>query len=163
MQDVIQTERLILEKLHVDDSDFVKVLVNTKGWLENIGDRNVYSKYDAISYVHKLLKTEHLFYWVVKTKEKKTSIGIISFQKRNYLEHFDIGFAFLPDFNNRGYAYEATKAVMLMAAAFPEFQTILATVKQTNLKSIRLLTKLGFRFEKEIESDNKTIHVYSNA
>ena len=41
-----------------------------------------------------------------------------------------------------------------MVSELPEFKTILATTLSTNKKSIKLLTKLGFQFEKEIALEN---------
>jgi [ribosomal protein S5]-alanine N-acetyltransferase len=163
IENTIFTARLNVEKITLDDYDFIESLVNTKGWIENIGDRNIHSKNDAIAYINKILGTENFFYWVVRTKDANTPIGIISFLKRSYLENFDIGFAFLPDFTNKGYAYEAAKALLLTVSKLPEFNSILATTLYSNNNSIKLLTKLGFRFEKEIEIENAKLHIYTNA
>ena len=38
---------------------------------------------------------------------------------------------------------------------------ILATTIPNNINSIKLLKKLGFQFDKEIETDNEKLHVYS--
>src|SRR5450755_3988241 len=135
IQNTIFTGRLNLEKLNIDDYDFINVLVNSKGWIENIGDRNIHSKNDAIVYINKILETENFFYWVVRTKDANTSIGIISFLKRSYLENFDIGFAFLPQFSNNGYAFEAAKAVLFMVSKLPEFNIVLATTLYSNKNS----------------------------
>ena len=51
IQNSILTDRLMLEKLKVDDYDFILSLVNTTGWIENIGDRNIHSKNEAIEYI----------------------------------------------------------------------------------------------------------------
>jgi len=150
-----------LEIINPDDYEFMQLLVNSKGWLENIGDRNVHSKNDAIAYIDKIMRTENLFYWIVRIKEENTPIGIISFIKRSYLEHFDIGFALLPGFHNNGYAYEAAKAVLTMVSGLAGFTTILATTISSNTNSMKLLTKLGFRYEREIDIDNKMLQVYS--
>ena len=111
IQNSILTDRLILEKLKADDYDFILSIVNSRGWIENIGDRNLHSKDEAIEYINKILRTEDFTYWVVRIKKAKTPIGIISLIKRTYLENFDIGFAFLPQYTHYGYAYEAAKAV----------------------------------------------------
>jgi [ribosomal protein S5]-alanine N-acetyltransferase len=163
IQNSIVTDRLILEKLKAGDYDFILSLVNTIGWIENIGDRNIHSKYEAIDYINKILWTENFIYWVVRTNDDHTPIGIISLIKRSYLEYFDIGFAFLPEYSNYGYAYEAAKAVLLMISKLPEFKIVLATTLFSNKSSIKLLTKLGFRYEKENETESKKMNIYSNA
>ena len=163
IQNSILTDRLNLKKLRVDDHDFILSLVNTKGWIENIGDRNIHSETEAIEYINKILWTENFIYWVVRIKDDHTPIGIISLIKRNYLENFDIGFAFLPAYNNYGYAYEAAKAVLLMISKLPEFKIVLATTIFSNKSSIKFLTKIGFRYEKENETENEKMHIYTNA
>jgi len=163
MQNEIITERLSLNLLTIDDCDFVKRLVNTEGWIAFIGDRYVHTNDDAIAYVTKILNTENLFYWVVRTRDNNTPVGIISFMKRNYLESFDIGFAFLPEYNGNGYAYEAAKEVLSMVSKTPGYYPVVATTVPQNAKSIKLLTKLGLHFEKEIEVEDEMLHVYSNS
>jgi RimJ/RimL family protein N-acetyltransferase len=169
IQNAIFTERLNLEKLNTDDYDFINTLVNSKGWIENIGDRNIHSKNDAVAFIDKILVTENFYYWVVRTKDANTPMGIISFLKRSYLDHFDIGFAFLPAFSNKGFAYEAAKAVLHTMSRQPAFKIVLATTLHTNINSIKLLIKLGFRFEKEIEIENEIkiekakLLIYTNA
>jgi [ribosomal protein S5]-alanine N-acetyltransferase len=162
MKTKITTQRLTLSPITEDDYSFMLALVNTKGWLEFIGDRKVHSKEDAIKYIQKIKKTEDLNYWIVRLKNNNTSIGIISFLKRSYLENFDIGFAFLPEFYGYGYAYEAAKEILSVVSKKPEHAKILATTVPQNTNSIKLLTKLGFYFEKEIEIQNEKLHVYSN-
>ncbi|HEX3767504.1 MAG TPA: GNAT family N-acetyltransferase [Puia sp.] len=163
IQNSILTARLILKKLSVHDTDFILSIVNSKGWLENIGDRNIHSKKEATEYINKILRTENFTYWVVRTRDTNTSIGIISLIKRAYLENFDIGFAFLPEYHNYGYAYEAAKSVLMMVSRSPEFKIMLATTLPSNISSIKLLTKLGFRYEKENETENNKMHIYTNA
>jgi [ribosomal protein S5]-alanine N-acetyltransferase len=162
MQSTITTERLTLNVLAVDDFEFIEAIVNTKGWIEFIGDRNVHSKEDAIAYIQKVKATQNLTYWVASITAINKPIGIISFIKRTYLDHFDIGFAFLPEFNGQGYAYEAAKEVLAIAETYPEYHPVLATTIPHNINSIKLLTKLGLHFDKEIEVDNIKLCVYSN-
>jgi RimJ/RimL family protein N-acetyltransferase len=162
LQNIIITDRLILEKIKPDDHDFLISLLNSKGWMENIGDRNIHSVNDAVLYINKILETENFFYWVVRIKEENIPVGIVSFMKRNYLGHFDIGFAFLPFHHNKGYAYEASNAVLAMVSKLPEHRKVLATTRPSNTDSIRLLSKLGFKFEKKMELESKKLHVYTN-
>ena len=158
----LATERLSLDALAEEDHVFIQELVNTKGWLQFIGDRNVHSKEDAIGYINRINATENVHYWVVRLAATHTSIGIITFLKRAYLKYFDIGFAFLSQYSGKGYAYEATKAVFSLVTLNPEHATVLATTKPANVSSIKLLTKLGLRFDKEIEVGGDKLYVYSN-
>jgi [ribosomal protein S5]-alanine N-acetyltransferase len=157
----ISTSRLNLKLIAHEDCDFMCALVNTQGWLAFIGDRNIHSKNDAAAYISRLLNTENLFYWVVGLKESDIPIGIVSFLKRAYLDSYDIGFAFLPEFGGNGYAYEAASETLKIVSQNPAYKPILATTVPANEKSIKLLVKLGFRFEREIELANEKLHIYA--
>jgi [ribosomal protein S5]-alanine N-acetyltransferase len=158
---LIETDRLRLQLIRERDASFMQALLNTQGWIENIGDRNVHSKTDALAYIDRIKGMENLFYWVVRVKETGKPIGLVSFMKRVYLAHYDLGFAFLPDYSGLGFAFEAAGAVQVMAGRQPDFLTICATTIPKNESSIRLLIKLGFEFESELDIFNELLHVYS--
>src|ERR1044072_2576440 len=101
---VINTERLLLQPLSLQDDQFIFELVNTEGWLKFIGNRNINALTDAQIYIRKILSSENIAYLVVSLKKVGDKIGVITFIKREYLEHHDIGFAFLPAFSKNGYA-----------------------------------------------------------
>jgi RimJ/RimL family protein N-acetyltransferase len=118
---------------------------------------------DAREYIQKIMDNSNIDYSLVKRKEDQTKIGIITFIQRDYLGHPDIGFAFLPAYCNKGYAYEATKAVMENLIETNHLSHILATTIPENLNSIKLLKKLGLSFEKEIEVNKVKLQVYGAA
>jgi [ribosomal protein S5]-alanine N-acetyltransferase len=163
MKNQMVTDRLCLDLLTEADHQFILALVNSQGWLDFIGDRNVHSTEEAIAYIHKVMNTQDLFYWVVRVTRWNIPVGIISFIKRSYLDNFDIGFAFLPEYNGNGYACEAAKAVLSMVSRHPGYYPVLATTLPQNIRSVRLLTKLGFHFEKQMEVEGERLLVYSNA
>lgn len=157
------TDRLHIDILTPADHEFILQLLNSKGWLEFIGDRNVHSKEDAVAYITKILNTENVFYWVVKIKQGNIPIGIITFLKRDYLENFDIGFAFLPNYGGMGYAYESANEILSLVNTVPGYNPVYATTIPGNVKSINLLNKLGLYFEKEMEVGDKMLHIYSSS
>lgn len=161
MQETITTSRLSIHLLRIEDHEFIRELVNTQGWLQYIGDRNIHSDGDALRYVQHVLNSPAVTYWVVTIKQTDTSIGIVSLIKRAYLEHFDIGFAFLPQHVGLGYAYEATGALLAMLHHLPEYKTMLATTVPENTKSVGLLKKLGFHYSHELEVETTKLHIYS--
>jgi RimJ/RimL family protein N-acetyltransferase len=161
MKNHITTERLHLDILAPEDHDFIQQLVNSKGWLHFIGNRKVHSKEDAINYVNKLMHAPDIHYWVVRQKENDEPVGVVTFMKRPYLEHFDIGFAFLPQYNGKGYAYEAASEVLAMVRAQPEYSVVFATTLPHNESSIKLITKLGMQYEKEIEAEGELLLLYA--
>ena len=157
------TDRLFIEPLTFNDTAFILELVNTEGWLTFIGNRNVHSEMDAKEYIQKIIDNSNTDYSLVKRKEDQTKIGIITFIQRDYLDHPDIGFAFLPAYSNKGYAYEATKAVLKNLIETNNLAHILATTIPENLHSIKLLKKLGLSYEKEIEVNKVKLQIYGAA
>jgi RimJ/RimL family protein N-acetyltransferase len=85
---------------------------------------------------------------------------LISFLKRDYLEFFDLGFAFLPEYARQGYAYEASEAVLHRMMQDPKHHTVQATTLPSNQASINLLGKLGFQFQEERIDEDIKFHVF---
>jgi RimJ/RimL family protein N-acetyltransferase len=159
-EDIITTGRLLVEPMSPADSDFIFELVNTAGWLKFIGNRNITSLTDADNYIKRILENSNVFYWVATLKNTTDKLGVVTYIKRDYLDHHDIGFAFLPRFANNGYAYEATNAVLHHLIKEHHLKHILATTIPENIRSVKLLKKIGLTFEKEIEISNEKLHVY---
>ncbi|HEV8176738.1 MAG TPA: GNAT family N-acetyltransferase, partial [Gemmatimonadales bacterium] len=88
--------------------------------------------------------------WLVELKESQTAIGICGLLKRENLSDVDIGFAFLPQFRSKGYAYESTAAVMEHARTVLSLKRVVAIANDDNTGSHRVLEKLGMRFERMI-------------
>jgi [ribosomal protein S5]-alanine N-acetyltransferase len=160
IQPSLIAERLLIQPLTISDANFILELVNTEGWITFIGNRNITSQVDASAYILRILENTNTSYWVVKRKDNQQAIGIVTYIKRDYLEHHDIGFAFLPHFTNNGYAYEATTAVLTALIQEHKVAHILATTVPENIRSIKLLKKIGLVFEKEIDVKDETLHVY---
>lgn len=161
MHHILTSSRLTLTALAPADAEFIFELVNTPGWIKFIGDRNVKTIHDAESMVRKIMDNPNVNYWVVRTREQQTSIGIISLVKRDYLESFDVGFAFLPQHMGQGYAYEAAMAFMYALIETDAYPTILATTLAHNSSSIALLSKIGLRFDRELTIESETLQVYA--
>lgn len=88
--------------------------------------------------------------YLTELKDVGIPIGICGLIKRDGLENVDIGFAFLPKFWARGYAYESAAAVMAYGKTVLGLNRIVAITSPDNYASGRLLEKLGLRFERMI-------------
>ena len=160
MQSSFLTERLSLTALNLTDAKFIFELVNTEGWLTYIGDRKIHLLEDAQSYIQKIMVNPDISYWVVRLRQDDAPTGIISLITRDYLEHPDIGFAFLPSFTNNGYAYEATRIVLNHFIDNTEHPFMHGVTVVENTASINLLKKLGFQFQKEIDVNKEKLQLY---
>jgi RimJ/RimL family protein N-acetyltransferase len=83
--------------------------------------------------------------WLVELKETGTPAGICGLVKRDTLPDADIGYAFLPRFWSRGYAYESAAAVMNHALGALGLRRVLAITNPDNAGSIKVLEKVGLK------------------
>lgn len=152
---VLETQRLSLRQCVIDDVDFTLRLLNEPSYIENIGDKGVRDIEAARSY---LLNGPIASYekngfglWLVLLKDTNTAIGMCGLIKRDFLEDVDIGYAFLPEYCSKGYALEAATAVMSYAKNAFDLKRVVAIVNPQNYRSISLLEKLGFQYQKMIK------------
>lgn len=157
----LETSRLKLRELEQADAAFIFELLNTPRWIQFIGDRQIRTIIDAAAYIQKIKETVFTNYWVVMVKEQQQPIGVITFMKRDYLDHYDIGFAFLPAYFKQGYGYEAAQALLDKVKSDGTHTEIVATVLRENTSSIQLLEKLGLTFNKEIVVNNEPLLLYT--
>ena len=116
--------------------------------------------FDAIKDAEERIKEGHFnsyeaygfgFYKLQLKGEDKRSIGTCGLIKRDTLEDVDIGFAFLPEYENKGFGYESSLEVMRLAKEVFKLNKIVAITNPDNEKSIGLLEKLGLTFEKKVK------------
>jgi RimJ/RimL family protein N-acetyltransferase len=165
-QTVVETERLMLRKLTLDDAEFMLRLLNEPSFITNIGDRKVRTIEQARDYImtYPFASYEqfNLGPYLIQSKETSSSIGICGYRKRESLEFPDIGYALLPEYCGQGYALEASIAVLRYGREFLRMTDILGLVNPDNSPSIRLLEKLGFTFLRamRLEAESAEVHLY---
>ncbi|HKQ75004.1 MAG TPA: GNAT family N-acetyltransferase [Blastocatellia bacterium] len=151
---VLETDRLNLRRLSIDDAEFILQLLNEPSFLRFIGDKGVRTLDDARDYILNgpIAMYNRLGFglYLTELKDGGDAIGICGLIKRDGLEDVDIGFAFLPKFWGAGYAHESASAVMAYGKNAFGLNRIVAVTAPDNHSSIRVLEKLGFRFEKMI-------------
>ncbi|MHC2992484.1 hypothetical protein OB13_13145, partial [Pontibacter sp. HJ8] len=101
---------------------------------------------------------------LVERKEDQKAIGMCGILNRDTLDHPDIGFAFLPEFNGNGYAFEIASATMNYAKDRLKLSKIAAITIPANVRSIRLLEKIGLRFTRTFcfPDRDEELLLYSN-
>ena len=160
---ILETERLLLHHLSIEDADFILELLNEPSFIRNIGDRGIRTIEGANSYilngpVASYAKNGFGLY-LVKLKETDESIGMCGLIKRDTLEDVDIGYAFLPRFWSKGYAVESARAVKEYARIAVGLKRIVAIVDPQNEDSIHVLEKLGLQFEKMVKLSEDDIEL----
>jgi ribosomal-protein-alanine N-acetyltransferase len=160
----LDTERLELHPFTEADADFVLRLLNEPSFLRYIGDRGVHDLDSARRYIvdgpvagyarygHGLLR--------VVRRSDGASIGMCGVLRRDSLPDPDLGFSFFPDYWSQGYAQESARAVMDHARQSLDIGRILAITTQDNGPSMRLLGKLGFRFDRMVTMGAEELRLF---
>ena len=152
---VLKTDRLILRRYTLDDAEFIMRLVNDPSWLRFIGDKNVHNLDDARRYLREgpldMYERYGFGMYRVEERDSGTPAGMCGLIKRDTLPDADVGYAFLPEFRGKGYAFEAASAVLEHGHRVFGLKRILAITSLDNAGSIRVLEKAGMKFEREME------------
>ncbi len=85
--------------------------------------------------------------YLVELKERGDPMGICGLVKRDALEDVDVGFAFLPAFWLKGYAFESVSGVIAYGRRTLGLRRIVAVTQLDNVGSIKTLEKAGLTFE----------------
>ena len=161
----IDTPRLRLRPFTLGDAPFIMELVNDPDWLRYIGDKNVSDLEGARRYLREgplASYARHGFGLLAVEEKGGATVGMCGILKRDTLPEPDLGFAFLPGARGKGFASEAARAV-LAAARAAGYRRILAIVTPANDRSIAVLERAGFAFEREapLTDDAAPVRVYA--
>jgi len=152
---ILETGRLRLRKLTVDDAEFILRLLNEASFIQSIGDKGVRTLEDARSYIltGPIASYDKFGFglWLVENRTDGVPMGMCGLLKRDTLEDVDIGYALVPEFWSKGFAMEAAAAVLSYGKSDFGMKRIVAIVSPQNDSSIRLLEKLGFAFERMVK------------
>ena len=160
---IFETERLLLRHFTIEDAEFIFELLNEPSFIQNIGDRGVRSLPDASSYlmngpIASYAKNGFGLYLVV-LKDTNESIGMCGLIKRDGLEDVDIGYAFLPRYWSKGYAVESARATKEYAKDVIGLKRLVAITDPANEGSIRVLERIGLRFERMVKLSDDDIEL----
>lgn len=164
---ILYTPRLELHPTSKKDATFLLELLNSPKWIQNIGDRQVHTIAQAEQYIAEKMEPQaaRLGFgnFTLVRKEDGQKIGTCGLYDREGLEGVDIGFALLPAYEGKGYAFEAAQKLLKMAQKEWKLSTIQGITLEKNIASRRLLEKLGLEFKKYIHlaNDEEELMLYS--
>jgi RimJ/RimL family protein N-acetyltransferase len=146
----LQTPRLVLEPLSVDDGQFMLELLTDPEFIAHVGDRQVRTREQAVAYLEtRVLPSfaEHGFGMLaLRLKDSGETVGLCGLVARAGLDDVDIGYALLPRFRGAGLALEAARRVLDWAIDLG-MRRVVAIVTPENAPSIALLEQLGMIHE----------------
>lgn len=138
-----------------DDAAFMLELLNSPGFLENIGDRGVRDEDQARGYIDdRVLASyrDHGFgMWLALQKADGAPVGLAGLVRREGLDVPDVGYAFIQRVWGQGYAQETAAAVLAHAQGKLGIPKLAAITTPENFASMAVLRKIGFTFQGMIQ------------
>ncbi len=165
---VLETERLALREISVDDAGLILELLNEPSFLRYVGDKGVRTEEDARRYITGgpvASYARHGFGLnLVTRKDDGARMGMCGLLKRDELPDADVGFALLPEYWSRGYVTEAAAAVIAHGRGTVGLTRRLAVTSKDDEASMRVLEKLGFALEGSVKlSDGgEELHLFAS-
>lgn len=165
---VARTARLVVRWFEPGDAAFVLRLLNEPSWIRFIGDRKVRDVEGARAYLDRgpidSCRRHGFGLNLVALRDGGTPIGMCGLIRRETLPDVDVGFAFLPEYWGQGYAREAAAAVLDHGRRVLGIGRIVAILAPDNVRSARLLDRLGFRAAGRVKmppDDEELLHYVS--
>lgn len=150
--DTITTERLILRRFEYTDDEAM-----LKNWVADEKVQSMYSEpvYSTKEAVRELLDKyigsydrDDYYRWAIIEKESGECIGQIAYFLVDSKNHFaEIEYCIGSCFQRRGYATEATKAVISYGFDRIKLHKVQICTKTINAPSKRVIEKCGFTYE----------------
>lgn len=161
-----QTGRLSIRRAITSDSGFILRLLNEPSWIDYIGDKHIRDLDAAGAYISRTLQgsyDKHGFgLMIVETRCDEVPIGLCGLIRRENLQDVDLGYAFLPEYWGKGYAFESASSVIKDGQDTHGLNRLVAITLPRNDACIRLLLRLGFTRESEIllGDDTEALELY---
>lgn len=154
--DSLQTARLLLRPLTVEDAPAYWPLVSNAEILRHVGETPRGSLDEVITVLRERPLADYARHGYgrlgVVERESGRMIGWCGLKVVPELGgEVDIGYRLLPEYWGRGYATEAGRAVIAHGFEQLQLARIVGMTVAANVDSARVLEKLGLRFERELQ------------
>ncbi|MFZ1517176.1 MAG: GNAT family N-acetyltransferase [Ignavibacteriaceae bacterium] len=168
---ILETERLFLRKLSLDDAEEIFALRSNDEVNKYIDRPKAGDIDEAIAFINKVnigVANDNWLYWVICFKDNPMLIGTICLWNLNEVENkAEVGYELIPEYQGKGIAKEALSKIIEFAFDLVQLNKIEAYTHKENLASTRLLEKFNFVRDTLEESkidftvENPNIVVYS--
>jgi len=162
--EIIETKRLLLFPTSEKDADFIFELLNSPKWIKYIGNRNINSRDEAKQLIVEKIMPQYKSLgfgnFTIIRKSDNSKIGTCGLYDREGLEGVDLSFALLPEFEKKGYAFEAANKIVNIAFEKFNIKSIKAYTTKNNISSQKLLEKLKFIEKGTTKINNEEMLLY---
>lgn len=163
MKHILDTERLFLREFTIDDAQLLIDLNSNSNVTRYTGDGPVESVAKAKEILETIIFPQYpnkIGRWAVHLKSNNEFIGWCGLKFIEELNEIDLGYRFFEKHWGKGYATESAKAVLAYGFNALKLQEIVARAAIDNTNSIKVLEKVGMKFEKEAIEHGDKIYKY---
>lgn len=160
---MIETERLILRKAELTDAPFFYELNSDPLVVKYTGDKAFKDLQGAENIVHFLqnqYKNNGYARLTVIEKSLQIPIGWCGLKFHNDTNETDIGYRFMQQYWNKGYATESAKACLAYGFNSLNLNRIIGNAMKENPASIAVFKKIGMTYFADELLDNEPAVVY---
>jgi ribosomal-protein-alanine N-acetyltransferase len=156
----IITDRCVLYPLTQSDFDELTPLFTSEEVRRYLG--GVRPVEDSLSNLNNSIRAVNEHPFVARLNETHECIGYLSIAPHHNPVDMEISNMFLPEHWGNGYAEETVKAVLAFCEQKLNLSRVVSETQTANIRSCRLLEKLGYRVESYTErfGAKQTIYVY---
>jgi len=153
---ILTADELILRQLNIEDENEIFILRSDERVLKYLGKAPAKSIDEARQFIEKInsgIAENQWIYWAISQKDNPGLIGTIclwNFNEDN--TSAEIGFELLPDFFGRGIIQQVLPVVLDYSFQQLGLQAIEGEVSPDNIKSIKLMEKYGFVYNRKQET-----------
>ena len=162
----ITTDRLLIKDISVKEADFYLELFNDPDWIKNINDKGLRTVEAVRDYIEntilKKFQSDGTGFFTIRLKDSKKPIGVSTLLYRDITQFYDLGYGLMKSARGKGYAKEATLAIMDYTKTFFSIPYVYAITKIDNQPSINLLKNVGFKLleQKDIFDEGESSNIF---
>lgn len=160
----IQTERLTLRPLTMDDVETIHKIWTDAGVRKFMWDDEIISFEEASAVVEKSVKyfrCKGLGLWAVLPHDEARIIGFCGYWFFHEPPQLELLYGIITDQWGKGYAPEAAKAMLSFGFEELGFDDVRASADAANVASERVMQKLGMKFTARREAEGLDTIFYS--
>lgn len=153
MNPILQTDRLLLRELNVNDSKSFYELNQNQNVIKYTGDTSFENITEAENFLRNYNDYEMNGFgrWAVIEKSSGEFLGWCGLKYVREIDETDIGFRFFEKYWNRGFATESAMTCLKYGFEKLNLKTVVGRAMAENTASIKVLEKIGMKYEKEFD------------
>jgi [ribosomal protein S5]-alanine N-acetyltransferase len=147
---LLETQRLILRRITPDDFDNLHRMNSDPVVMKYVGDGTVRNREQMLGEIEMLIshyiRKPGLGVWAVELRDSHVFVGASGLVYYDNTKDIEVGYRFLKEHWNKGYATEAASALLKYGFEKLGLKKIVSSAHMANRASTRVMEKIGMRY-----------------